>query len=646
LQPRDFSHHVLVFLLTALWPMAFCTTAAAQAASPADLLAQLETTVANEDEKAAQELWKRLTPEFDHLSRNDQGRFLVVQGLIQEDILRDINSADQSFNRVITLLDASPELTQALADAYYERAYIKYIRTNNTADYCPDREKAVALTRKLNTRSKLPKYLTALSFCYSDSPARLQQGLAVLNEALTLAEAMQLPPQERGLIYNATAILYRKNQLYSQAYEYSGLAYAQWKSIGALPSMDTQQHNLLINAIGMGDLDKAELHGKELFALADAAPQYKDFRFFANLDSGLVAFARNDLPRAIRLFEEARREERNTEETAFIAGNRAQLAAAYFLHGDLNAALREAAAVTQLPGYPSLDPDQKQWVQALQQYSSKRPVQAMQGLFLLYRAQQKKQWDFLANSTLDHAQRHNNRIQNYEKQLLENQVQIQQLKLNAQQRQQEASRLYLILAAVTAMSLALLAFTLWRSRRRFRIQAQTDSLTGIANRRHFLDRAQEVARVRHPSQTASVLVLDIDYFKLINDAHGHQAGDAAIRHVATHANACLRSGDVFGRIGGEEFAALLPATDASTAMKVAEHIRQVIEQTPLNHHGDQIQLTVSIGSMSGPLTADNIETLIQCADKVMYRAKSAGRNRSLTHADQFPNTDVMNSAVG
>ncbi|HYJ40626.1 MAG TPA: hypothetical protein VEW08_07545, partial [Steroidobacteraceae bacterium] len=367
--------------------MAFCTTAAAQAASPADLLAQLETTVANEDEKAAQELWKRLTPEFDHLSRNDQGRFLVVQGLIQEDILRDINSADQSFNRVITLLDASPEPTQALADAYYERAYIKYIRTNNTADYCPDREKAVALTRKLNTRSKLPKYLTALSFCYSDSPARLQQGLAVLNEALTLAEAMQLPPQERGLIYNATAILYRKNQLYSQAYEYSGLAYAQWKSIGALPSMDTQQHNLLINAIGMGDLDKAELHGEELFALADAAPQYKDFRFFANLDSGLVAFARNDLPRAIRLFEEARREERNTEETAFIAGNRAQLAAAYFLHGDLNAALREAAAVTQLPGYPSLDPDQKQWVQALQQYSSKRPVQAMQGLFLLYRAQ-------------------------------------------------------------------------------------------------------------------------------------------------------------------------------------------------------------------------------------------------------------------
>jgi diguanylate cyclase (GGDEF)-like protein len=631
-----------ILLLTALWPIV-----TAQAATPTEMLAQLEASVANEDEKAAQDLWKQLTPEFDRLSRDDQGRFLVVQGLIQEDILRDINSADQSFNRVISLLDASPAPTQALADAYYERAYIKYIRTNDTAAYCPDRETAVALTRKLNTRSKLPKYLTALSFCYSDSPKRLQQGLAVLNEALTLAESMQLGPAERGLIYNATDILYRKNQLYAQAYEYSALAYAQWKSIDAKPSMDNQLHNLLTNAIGMGDLDKAELHGKEMFALADAAPEFKDFRFFANLDSGLVAYARNDLPRAIRLFEAARREEKNTEESAFVAANRAQLAAAYFLHGDVELALREAAAVTPLPGYPSLGPDQKQWVQALQLYNSKRPVQAMQAMFSLYRAQQKKQWEFLANSSLDHAQRHNIRIQNYEKQLLESQLQIQKLKLDAQQRDQEASRLYLVLAAVVALSLALLAWVLWRSRRRFRTQAQTDSLTGIANRRHFLDRALEVARKdRHPPETASVLVLDIDYFKLINDAHGHQAGDAAIRHVATHANACLRSGDVFGRIGGEEFAALLPATGDAAARDVAERIRQVIEQTPLNHHGDQIHLTVSIGLMSGPLTGDNIETLIQCADKVMYRAKNAGRNRSLTHADQFPDSAAANSAVG
>jgi diguanylate cyclase (GGDEF)-like protein len=641
MQPKLSSYPRFVLLL-----MALSSTAVAEAASPVDSLAQLEAAVANEDEAAAQALWKQLGPDFERLSRVDQARYLVVQGLIEEDILRDIDSADRSFNKVIALLGASPQPTQALADAYYERAYIKYIRTNNTAVYCPDRETAVALTRKLDARRKLPKYLTSLSFCYADSPAHFAQGLALLDEALTLAQAMQLRPEERGLIYNATAILYRKNQLYTQAYDYSKLAYDQWKSIDALPSMDTQLHNLLTNAVGMGDLDKAEQHGKEMFSLADAAPQYRDFRFFAALDSGLVALTRDDLPRAIRLFEQARDEERNTDESAFIVANRAQLTAAYFLHGDLDDALRESAAVTRLPGYDSLDADQKQFVQALQQYGGRHTLQAMQGLYSLYRAQQKRQWDFLRNNTLDHARRHDTRIRQYETQLLENQVQIQRLKLDAQQRQQEASRLYLVLAAVIALSLALLAYTLWRSRRRFRTQAQTDSLTGIANRRHFLERAHQVAR-RHRDEPrpASVLVMDIDHFKLINDAHGHQAGDAAIRHVALQANACLRDGDVFGRIGGEEFAALLPATDEAAAWRVAEQIRQVIEQTPLNHHGDYIDLTVSIGLMSGPLSGDNIETLMQCADKVMYRAKNAGRNRSLTHTDQFPQLAAANSAA-
>ena len=631
----------LILLLTIL-----CSVLA-QAAPPADTLAQMEAAVVNEDAETAQKLWKELSPHFERLSTADQGRYLVVQGLIQEDVLGDIGSADQSFNRAISLLDGAPVSTQALADAYYERGYIKYIRTHNTAEYCPDREKAVDLTRKLSTLAKLPRYLTSLSFCYTDSPKRFQQGLAVLNEAMTLAETMQLGPSDRGFIYNATALLYRSNQLFAQAHEYSELAYKEYeKTADNASSLNTQLHNLLTNAIGMGDLDKAELHGKEMFALADASPENKDFRFFASLDSGLVALARDDLPRAIRLFEQARAEEHNTEEAAFVAGNRAALAGAYLSNGDIDAALREAATASRMPGLAALDADQKRLVQALQQYRSQHPVQAMQTLFALYRAQQKKQWEFLANSTLDHAQRHNNRIQKYETQLLENQVQIQQLKLDGQRRKQEATRLYLILAAVAAISLGLLAWVLWRSRRRFRIQAQTDSLTGIANRRHFLDRAQQVASSsRQRTQVASVMVLDIDYFKLINDAHGHQAGDAAIRHVATQANNCLREGDVFGRIGGEEFAALLPATDERTAWAVAERLRKVIEQTPLEHHGDRIPITVSIGLMSGTLTGDNIETMIQCADKVMYRAKNSGRNRSLAHAEQFPDGEVI-SAVG
>src|SRR4051812_44234948 len=99
----------------------------ARAASPTDTLAQLEAAVVNEDTESAQKLWKQLSPHFDRLSTADQGRYLVVQGLIQEDVLSDIGSADRSFNRAISLLDGAPVPTQALADAYYERGYIKYI---------------------------------------------------------------------------------------------------------------------------------------------------------------------------------------------------------------------------------------------------------------------------------------------------------------------------------------------------------------------------------------------------------------------------------------------------------------------------------------------------------------------------------------
>jgi diguanylate cyclase (GGDEF)-like protein len=273
----------------------------------------------------------------------------------------------------------------------------------------------------------------------------------------------------------------------------------------------------------------------------------------------------------------------------------------------------------------------------------------MQTLYSLHRGQQKRQWAFLRNNSLEHASRHDNRLQQYEKELLENKVQIQQLKLDAQERQQEASRLYLVLAAVITASLALLACTLWRSRRRFRTLSQTDPLTGIANRRHFLDRAREVAAGnRDTSRTASVFVMDIDHFKRINDTHGHQAGDAAIRHVALHASACLRSADVFGRTGGEEFAALLPATDHSQAREIAECIRQAIERAPLEYRGEQINVTVSIGMTSGTLTADNIERLMQSADEGMYRAKNAGRNRSFTRADGIAElrADAADSAVG
>ncbi|MES1191386.1 MAG: GGDEF domain-containing protein [Steroidobacter sp.] len=626
-----------IFLLALLFSTPLC------AASTTALLQQLS---AIEDGQKALALANQLQPGVSAWPILDQGRFYIRLGLIQEDKLHEINDAGTSFNHAVALLETLPQPTQALADAYYERAYIKYIKTYDTKIYCPDREKAVSLTRQMNHPEVLVKYLTSLAFCYTDSPQHFQRGLELLDEAMTLAEKQGLNADQRGMIYNATALLYRKNQYYNKAYEYSQLAYDQWASLGDRQGMENMQHTLLVNAIDMGNLAQAEEHGKQLFTLADTSPDFSDFRFFADYDNGAVAFARKEWLPAIKLFQQAKAEEKNTSEAMFIALNRAQLAIAYFMNGNMQTALQEAAAVTKMPGYASLEAGKQQAVQALLQFQQHSPAKAMHTLFNLVADEQDQRRQFVQNTNRDYEIRHDNRLQQFEKQLLENQLKIQQLQLSAQQRQQQTSRWYLLLTGATAISLALLAYTLLRSRRRFRKQAQTDALTGIANRRHFFDFTHKlVKRTRQPEQPVSVLVLDIDHFKSINDTYGHQAGDAAIKHVAAHALTCVRANDLLGRTGGEEFAAILPDADADEAWKIAERIRICIEHTPLNYGGDQVHITISVGVATGKLAIDDAETLLQTADHAMYCAKSAGRNRCHQATITTRNTEFDTAVV-
>lgn len=160
-------------------------------------------------------------------------------------------------------------------------------------------------------------------------------------------------------------------------------------------------------------------------------------------------------------------------------------------------------------------------------------------------------------------------------------------------------------------------------------QAKTDSLTGLSNRRHFLELAEkELARARRYDKLLSVLMLDLDQFKGINDTHGHQTGDSVLRMVGEVCRRTLREVDIVGRLGGEEFAILLPEIDVMQAMEVAERLRQDIANAviPLEQ-GGELNATASIGITT--LTADdaNIDKLLDLADKAMYEAKRTGRNR-------------------
>jgi diguanylate cyclase (GGDEF)-like protein len=157
--------------------------------------------------------------------------------------------------------------------------------------------------------------------------------------------------------------------------------------------------------------------------------------------------------------------------------------------------------------------------------------------------------------------------------------------------------------------------------------ARRDALTGLPNRRALDEElAREAARAARAATPLSAVALDVDRFKLVNDAHGHAAGDAVLAAIAARAAAALRAGDVLARIGGEEFAALLPGADLDRAVEVAERIRGRVSAEPVEAAGCALSVTVSLGCAALAPGEDG-RSLLARADAKLYEAKRAGRDR-------------------
>jgi len=163
---------------------------------------------------------------------------------------------------------------------------------------------------------------------------------------------------------------------------------------------------------------------------------------------------------------------------------------------------------------------------------------------------------------------------------------------------------------------------------RRRREAFGDYLTGLANRRAFFESAeQELVRSRTVPRPTSVIAFDADHFKAINDRHGHPGGDAVLQHLAAILAETFREVDVVARIGGEEFAVLLPSTDLPRAAVVAERLRAIVASTVVLYEGERIRYTVSAGIACLLDGEGGIDLLLKRADQALYAAKRAGRNR-------------------
>ncbi len=179
--------------------------------------------------------------------------------------------------------------------------------------------------------------------------------------------------------------------------------------------------------------------------------------------------------------------------------------------------------------------------------------------------------------------------------------------------------------------------------------ATTDALTGLSNYRHFHDLlGLEVQRARRMDYPVGLIIMDLDHFKLVNDRHGHPMGDAVLRQVAEQLRKRLRRTDVVGRLGGEEFAAILPGDGLTEVAIVAEKLRRAVEELPPLQGGmtsNPTPVTMSAGGAS--LNADVVaaELLVSCADQALYEAKRNGRNQVRLWSAPLPSSEPPHMAA-
>jgi diguanylate cyclase (GGDEF)-like protein len=193
-----------------------------------------------------------------------------------------------------------------------------------------------------------------------------------------------------------------------------------------------------------------------------------------------------------------------------------------------------------------------------------------------------------------------------------------------------------VVAAIVLYSVCLLIYRNSLSADVLRRLATTDPLTGAFNRRHFMDlMVREQRRADRYGAIYSVLMIDIDHFKRVNDTYGHQVGDLAIQAMANACKKMMRPTDIVARYGGEEFIITLTHTDREGALKVAERLREAVAEIVLPTDQGALSFTISVG-VSTYAKPSRLEQIIGAADQALYAAKEGGRNRVCFGPDTAP----------
>lgn len=556
----------------------------------------------------------------------DQAHFYHNKGLALE-VNDDIEGAKTQFQKSIQLFKSLDEIDPGLVQSLIDLAYMKYLQTNDTKVYCPDREEAVAVARKIDHPEALAGSLIQLAFCYQSGFDELTQGLAVLEEAADVVKENNLAQSQLAMIYNATGNLYRNNQIHQQAYEFYQKAYQQWVAMDDTPDIFNMLHNMANEAINLGRWQQAQNHVNELFKMAKEHPDFSDFRFFAEFNAGRLDFAQHNFEQAVKGFQAALALKDTTPERYFVKIAEGQLAVAYFRLEQYDQAFETTENyLADSKGANTVDSLQE--TEVIKLFSQQKYPQALQKFWQILDEAHANNRAFVKNAVALQSLSFGETIDALQNQASQQQLAIKELELEQQQKQARINQLTAVVVGLFAVVAVITAWFLYRSKKHHQTRAQTDYLTHIANRRHIIKEGRRLMQqCQQKGDDFSIIIIDIDDFKPINDEYGHAIGDVVIKQVVNSMRSGLSDGQLLGRIGGEEFLLLLPGVNKGRAHAIAEKIRFQVAVKQIMTDQVQIQTTVSLGVAVNQPPAASFEVLLKRADDAMYRAKTAGKNQ-------------------
>ena len=538
------------------------------------------------------------------------------------------SSRPREFKALLDQLDASvgkatPRQREQLA---YLRAFAAALEGRHEVAI----DSAVALSRR--TSDVAMKYRAATLAVNSYAITRqFAEGLRLLEETLPLAADVEdAHVRIHGQMVAA--------QMYNQMGQFEiGLRYADQILAGEVPPRTAcfaGQHRL--EALQNLGRTPPEADVVALVGLCDGIGE----QLVANLVRQSLArqYADEGRPRpGIDLLESHLDEVRALGYPAIIIDFHALLAELLLRDGQVEAAVAHAeAAIDQEPG-AALSRSLVTAYKALYEIAEDRgdPVRSLEYYRMYAESREAYLADVKVRDLAYQVVRHEAEQQNQKIALLNQQNEV--LRLQQQVATQAAQNTRLLIALLLLL-LASIGYWAWRVTRRhhsLRLLAEVDSLTGVSNRRHFLLQAgQCLEQAARNGETVSLVMLDLDHFKQINDTYGHVTGDWVLERVAAECRAHCRRVDLFGRLGGEEFAILLPGCDVQAAARVAEQCRARIAGMDTKGAGHAIRLAASFGVTDSTWSGHVLSRLLSHADQALYRAKHGGRNLVCVYAGE------------